>query len=469
MLKVGIFMMLAAGMLAVAGAVCGRKYVSGPAAAGYLGYVLRKSVLKKCGLSEKQERCFRELYVNREPEEKEIRELSKESAVLLLILFGFGGGIAAFSVTGAFSPAEVTELRRPVSGTEAQALLADYRDETLELSVEVSERELTEEEIDEVLSRVREELPDRILGENESLAEVSHDLTLPTAFAGLPVTISWYSSDYRVVSFDGTVAPKEATGEAVTLTARLSCGGRTEELAIPVTVVREEAEAEASGDRILAALSEAEKTQAGQETVSLPSSVEGESIRFYTEGEEKPAILFLLLGLLLILVPAVCSERRKKQSEERKCQLLTDYPEVVSKLTLLLEAGLTIRGAWERILSDYENYIRKSGRRYAYEEMLRTRSSLLVGVPEEQAYEDYGRSCGLVIYLRFSQILVQNLRKGTGSIIPLLEKEAEEARFSRKEQARQLGEEAGTKLLLPMGGMLVIVLVIVLVPAFMAF
>ena len=38
---------------------------------------------------------------------------------------------------------------------------------------------------------------------------------------------------------------------------------------------------------------------------------------------------------------------------------------------------------------------------------------------------------------------------------------------NRKSAAKRLGEEAGTKLLMPMMGMLMVVLVIVMVPAFL--
>ena len=51
----------------------------------------------------------------------------------------------------------------------------------------------------------------------------------------------------------------------------------------------------------------------------------------------------------------------------------------------------------------------------------------------------------------------------------ILEEEAAEAFEERKADARKLGEEAGTKLLLPMGIMLIVVMIIVIVPAFLSF
>lgn len=51
----------------------------------------------------------------------------------------------------------------------------------------------------------------------------------------------------------------------------------------------------------------------------------------------------------------------------------------------------------------------------------------------------------------------------------LLEQEAEEAFEERKNSAKKLGEEAGTKLLFPMLLMLGIVIAIIMVPALLSF
>ena len=88
------------------------------------------------------------------------------------------------------------------------------------------------------------------------------------------------------------------------------------------------------------------------------------------------------------------------------------------------------------------------------------------GVPEAECYEKFGRRCGTQEYMRFGALLSQNLRKGTKGLNDLLRLEAIQSFEERKARARRLGEEAGTKLLLPMFLMLAEVLVIVVVPAF---
>ena len=88
------------------------------------------------------------------------------------------------------------------------------------------------------------------------------------------------------------------------------------------------------------------------------------------------------------------------------------------------------------------------------------------GAPEGECYENYGMNCNIAVYKKFGTILSQNLRKGSRGITDLLGREAEEAFDDRKNLARKLGEEAGTKLMIPMFLMLIVVFAIVIVPAF---
>ena len=68
-----------------------------------------------------------------------------------------------------------------------------------------------------------------------------------------------------------------------------------------------------------------------------------------------------------------------------------------------------------------------------------------------------------------SVLLVQNLRRGNENLLELLEREAASVTEERKRSARVQGEEAAIKLLLPMVMQLVVVLIILVVPAFLNF
>ena len=88
--------------------------------------------------------------------------------------------------------------------------------------------------------------------------------------------------------------------------------------------------------------------------------------------------------------------------------------------------------------------------------------------PESEVYLAFGRRVNLKPYTKLVSLIEQNRRNGSRNLCAMLELELEDAFEQRKTTARRLGEEAGTKLLLPLFLMLAIVMVIVIVPAMAA-
>ena len=125
---------------------------------------------------------------------------------------------------------------------------------------------------------------------------------------------------------------------------------------------------------------------------------------------------------------------------------------------------------WEKIVVDYR-VRQKSGskKRYAYEFMSEGLNMLKSGKPQIYVYEEFGMKCGIKEYMKFSSLIVQNIKKGTKELALLLTLEAKDAFEERKNMAKKYGEEAGTKLLLPMIIMLIVVMAIIMVPALMSF
>ena len=132
------------------------------------------------------------------------------------------------------------------------------------------------------------------------------------------------------------------------------------------------------------------------------------------------------------------------------------------------EARIVIPASWDKIIEDYEKKKSVTGVRFAYEEMKIARKKMKNGMSEAQTYVEYGRRCGIHSYIKFGNLLEQNIRKGTKGLKEILNYEVREAFEERKMLARKKGDEAGTKLLLPMGMMLVISMVIIIVPAFLS-
>ena len=166
----------------------------------------------------------------------------------------------------------------------------------------------------------------------------------------------------------------------------------------------------------------------------------------------------------------IFTEEKKKEFREMKL----DYPQIINKFNLYIKSGMTIRKAWFKIAGEYEKDQKEKeqisakacGRKKAYEEMVNVMYKISGGASEGECYEEYGIRCNLSEYRKFGMMLSQNLRKGTRGLTELLEREAEDAFEQRKNLAKKAGEEAGTKLMIPLFLMLIIVFAIVIVPAF---
>ena len=216
-------------------------------------------------------------------------------------------------------------------------------------------------------------------------------------------------------------------------------------------------------------LQKLEEEDREQEYVMLPTEYRGNEI-VWTQQTQKSGLLFLLATPVVCIILLLSKDKDlHKRVEEREEQMKIDYPELVSKLTLLLGAGMTVPNAWQRMVADYsKKNLPETKKRYAYEEMLLTANEWKNGVFQQDALNGFGKRCRIPCYNKLVMLLTQNLRSGSVNLSFLLQEEAFEAFEERKHLARRQGERAGTKLLLPMMLLLGIVMVIVVVPTFLS-
>lgn len=333
------------------------------------------------------------------------------------------------------------------------------------VTVKVSPREYTKEEAEQVFYEVMDRLSEQILGNNESLACVTEDLKLPTYLSEEGIRIRWHSSEPEFLSSDGQLETEVAKKQEVVLEAELSAGEYQADFEVPVTLVPKTfSEEEARLRGFQAEVERLDQQQKNGAQLQLPMQYEGRTLT-YRNAEQKNYIVIPFLGVVLAVLLLLRENSQEREKEKkREQQLLLDYAEMVSKLQVLIGAGMTVRNAWGRMVRDYETgKLKKS--RPAYEEMRQTYYQMENGTPEGVAFRDFGRRCRLQPYLKLSSILEQNRKTGTKNLRELLHTEVEDAFELRKNLARKMGEEAGTKLLLPLFLLLLVVMVFIMVPA----
>lgn len=356
---------------------------------------------------------------------------------------------------------------------EATAYLTSEEEVKREpVTVVVSEQAYTKEEIEHFFMQIKDSIEMDMLLENQNPDRITSALYLPTAYENNPVQITWTSSDYGLIDEDGTVFNEELLNpSAVILTAELLYGERKEEVEIPVILYPKEYTEEESLRLSLTKSieSENERDKTASKMV-LPQNVDGYGVYYVEKSQSSESFLWIMFLIVSVLLYISEDEKIQTEVEKRNKALVLEYPEFVSKLTLLAHAGTTIKGAIAKILSIYDEEKKKDGKtNYCYEELRIALYEMENGVYEEKAYENLGKRLKLPSYVKLSGLLSQNVKKGSRDLLLLLQKEAEDAFEERKSMARRLGEEAGTKLLFPMVLMLLVVLILIMVPAFLSY
>lgn len=345
----------------------------------------------------------------------------------------------------------------------------ELEDETFQ--IEVEEQEYTYSETQKMFQMVTEELDKIVLGENESFNRIETDLNLVTTLDDYPVQIQWILDSYEVMNIDGEIKEDSVTNEGtlVKLQGTISYG---EEETVYVRNLMVFAPERQGMDKLLydvqQELETREEESRKEKSFSLPQEIDGKELQWSQKKEEHWYYVILIGVVFSVYLVYREREKIKQKDKQRKEELMREYPGMISKFTMLLGTGITVRNAWEKIVQNYELQKEQLGRQAVYEEMILTCREMQGGVSEAEAYEKFGKRCELTVYVKFGTMLAQNLRKGSKGISDILRMEAIQSFENRKSTAKRLGEEAGTKMLMPMMGMLLVVLVMVMIPAFLS-
>ncbi|MBR6257131.1 MAG: hypothetical protein IKR23_07095 [Lachnospiraceae bacterium] len=373
-----------------------------------------------------------------------------------------------------------SEAQEPVLGEDGSLMRREYGKgrysveldaeidgEVSTVDVAVDERVYTEAEIEEMLPDFRKRLESAVLGKNESPDHVCRDLNPVSEIKGYPFYVEWDFGNREVFNRMGEIKEDiPADGSICEITAHISYEDHEELYSFSVMAYPEEL---SSADRLKRsiedALSTASDKSRSEVTYKLPSEIDGVAVKWQERKKNSAVILSVMI---IVAAAAVYWGRDKdldKKIKERDEQLKQDYPEMVSKLSLYIGAGMSTRMAWRKMTDEYRQ---KGITRYVYEEMLLACREMESGVSELQAYQHFAKRCRLQKYVKLVSLLEQNTRLGAAGFLSTMRSECKDALQERKAEARRMGEEAGTRLLLPMIMMLAIVMVVIIVPAFVS-
>ncbi|MFR8472813.1 MAG: hypothetical protein ACLVB2_08645 [Clostridium fessum] len=109
---------------------------------------------------------------------------------------------------------------------------------------------------------------------------------------------------------------------------------------------------------------------------------------FAVQGDSSNGILLSVLAVVAgIGVPFLVDSSLDGDIRKRRNALQMEFPEFVNKLTLLVNAGMTISKAWEKIINENKK------EHILYNEMRFALMEIKAGKPEGVAYEEFARRC----------------------------------------------------------------------------
>ena len=418
-------------------------------------------------VSPKIKRILSILHPSQDPEEI-CRSYYREK-MLLMIRIGMVAGVFMLLILisdylSSLKHHENVLLRGEESQLIALEVQTDRSDKT-SITYELNPKSYTRAQIREYVSRFQMQGESLILGENEDLQHVHTNLCLQEFYKDYPMQFSWESSDYRRIAQDGSVENENLKNpETILLTVQMSYDQQMYEESFTVRVVPKKlTDSQQKEKEILAALRKADEEQKYTEQLRLPEKLLGESVEYSIAGDSAPIMLFVFMPVLLVAVYGAKDRDLEKELERRKKRLGYRYPEFVSKVRLLLGAGISMRNVFIRLSEDASLGEELQG------ELKTVVRDMKNGMSLRDALDRFGKRTANPFYIKFSALMIQNMKKGTEDLFFRLSGEMSEAFTLRKMQARQLGEEAGTKLLLPMVLMLVVVMATLMIPAFLSF
>ncbi len=162
----------------------------------------------------------------------------------------------------------------------------------------------------------------------------------------------------------------------------------------------------------------------------------------------------VLAGLAVYYYLTNVTEKVKKRDEE----ISAEYPELLSKLALLVNASMIVPEAWSKIA--------QSGQGPLYEEMRAADEDIQNGFSPRDAYMDFAERCMNEDITKFVSTLLQNMSKANAEMTLFLQDYSREAWNEKKSRALQKGQAASSKLMIPIALIFIGILLMIIVPLF---
>lgn len=294
---------------------------------------------------------------------------------------------------------------------------------------------------------------------------VTKDLKLPLTDESGFVSMAWSSSDPARISDEGRVNLTGAKdGERVELAAVMQAGDYEQKVSFQAVLMPSAAKnlktsLQYEAMRLLQDLPAA-LTSERQE---LPKTTSGGAQAVWHAAEKglpwEIAGVFLLASAFLLFSRI---DPLKKRLKNQKAAFEREIPNMSLQMILLLDAGLTVDGAFQRLILENRGKDHPLYRAFAQLEQ----ESRSTNLPFVNALYVYARQSGVRELIRFSALALDCSGRGA-ELSEKLDRERQQLWNSRLNRAKAKAREAETKLCLPLMLLLMVLVMIAIAPALM--
>ena len=421
---------------------------------------------------------MKKLYRKDELKKEIVKHYFSKIKLCLLVIFTFTILALLIYITGADRSIKNGQIKRNEKGGINKTVDVDVysgKNKIYEKRLQISSKKYSDEEVEKLYLKFDKNIKNEIKGKNKSLDYVTEDLVFKKKMDGLPFEISYKTNRPLIISSDGKVKIQNLNNTdeerivEISVTAKYEDFEETKLLYVQV-FRKDKSSEEALADEIDKAIEHSDFATEDKDFFILPSRVLEKNIVF----KEKKTGSSTLIFMLGILSAAVIYFGKDKEINDRIMEINkemdAEYALLINKFALFYNANMPIKKIWKKICADYEqDRIITGKKKYVYEEMMYTNALMNEGMSEIRAYDEFAKRCSTQKYRLFVNMLKQAVTKGKNDMSLQLINEAREAFTERKNNAKRLGEEASTKLLIPMFMMLMIVMVMIIFPAFYSF
>jgi len=181
----------------------------------------------------------------------------------------------------------------------------------------------------------------------------------------------------------------------------------------------------------------------------------------YPKGDRRPVIIMMIGIICSVLLIFNVIEKEKESEKEKEKLLRSRYPKVVYALTAYTEGGMSAREALRKMTR--QEII---GDGILFDELSLLNYELDNGLGMEKALLMFASRIKVNEYKKLAGLLAQNERKGSVKLSEVLSMELLEASNNKMRMIKEQSEARKVKMLLPITMLLLVVILILMGPAF---